>query len=221
MSWTELKDGRWTPRQVTTDGITIDSVKGEGDTPKPLDGIDSFLFCPVSVSSLSDPSPFKITISVYSTNTALAKAGEFDFTAGQLLSKKTLDAGDSFETSFTRPISFGYMKTPTKPSPGSTEAIGGARNEVIKKLFSEIHSYQGYIDGTSSEKDGLITKTPDMLSQPFVFYRSPQDSYSEIHINSIIKPFFHQFAPEVCILLLSLFEISIATKTFRLATYHF
>lgn len=191
MSWTEFRDGRWSPRQMNPDGLTSPFDKDQ-------DSIDTFLFIPISVSDgpafstvpLPPGPPYQITISVYRTNPSFLKFGEFDFAGNQLLSRRSFNSSNLLFGNGELgglPLSFGYLNNNTDNS---------------RAKFTEVHSYQGYIDGSRipgnmSKGAGLITKANHAFSEPAVLYPDRTQYPSHIKLNGSSQLFYHALAPEV------------------------
>jgi hypothetical protein len=117
MSWTEYKDGRWTPRVVSSDGIIHDI--------QPLPAAETFIFCPMLISpkdiggSGSGSAMQFGEVKIYaarpsldplvSSKAMLAAGGAFSFSGAQLILQDKLSIGISTSDRYYSSIrSFGY-----------------------------------------------------------------------------------------------------------------
>ncbi|KAG4435408.1 hypothetical protein IFR05_009115 [Cadophora sp. M221] len=187
MSWTEFKDGRWSPRQVTAEGFTVFYTANQ--TPDP---VDSWLFVPAVTISTSANQPSKVTILVYRTQGATDKLAEFDFIGGQLIYKKDADRSMnhlvvSNDTSY--PTSFNYQR------------LVGSNPTT----YSELHSFQGYIVPEGTNATVGVSGLTNMSSEPSIKYPDPVDFQSDIVVQSgkDALPFYHKSAPDILSLFMS------------------
>jgi hypothetical protein len=194
MSWTEYKDGHWTPRAVSSEGF-VDSY---GDQPAPA--ADTFTFFPALISNTAEVSSSSASGNQYGEvrilvarpgtdkdgNWKALKVGEFGFAGGQLIcqssgQKLNISNDASFYGTYNDLRSFGYWVVDLPPN--------------LDLATSELRSYQSLL------LSGVVQ--PSYLqwggsTSPYVRYSDTMKFECVVHTGGDQTiDFYHKYAPDI------------------------